>query len=232
MSGEVPQIVARYASCASYEDRGTSVTTFTPEDGSKPRRLVIEFETTFDRARGGFRFEYRASGLSHEKRCILWRAGPGPVRAWWSQSAGIGSGELESLLSVHAGTSAGTSSLVPVLLLGRPLPYALTLDANGNANANASADANGDADADDDAWKIEARGRRMTLWARKSDLAIVRWVARHRRVKMGDLLGRGKAHDTADAVAALHRSTIEQAVTLTPTFDVELAPTRFDRISE
>ena len=74
--GEVP---SRYAACATYEDRGESVTTFVPRDGSPERRLTITFETAFDRARGGFRFEYCARGLSADKRGIVWRQGPGPA---------------------------------------------------------------------------------------------------------------------------------------------------------
>jgi hypothetical protein len=221
-------MLSRYAGCATYIDRGKSVTTFTPEQvhdaspagesrretGGSPRRLVIEFDTAFDRARGGFRFEYRATGLSHEKRCILWRTSHGAVRTWWSQSTGIASGEIESLLAVHAGTSAGVSSLVPVLLLGRALPFALAEATTEGAE-----------------HRLDAQGRRMTLWAREDDQAIVRWTAQHRRVKMGDLLGHGP-RDTADAVTALHRSTIEQVVTMEPAFDVPLGAGRFERIAD
>jgi hypothetical protein len=207
-------MLSRYAGCETYVDRGKSVTTFTPESGGVARMLVIEFDTAFDRARGGFRFEYRASGLSHDKRCILWRTANGPVRAWWSQSTGIATGELESLLAVHAGTSAGVSSLVPVLLLGRALPFALVESASNTGE-----------------HELHAQGRRMVLWARAEDHAIVRWSAQHRRVKMGDLLGHGP-RETADAVTALHRSTIEQLVTIEPAFDVPLGAGRFERIAD
>ena len=213
-------MLSRYASCATYEDRGESITTFTPQDGSRVRRLVIAFETAFDRARGGFRFEYQASGLSTEKRGIVWRGitedrakSHGPGRSWWSQSPATAEGELSALLlSVHAGTSGGTSQMIPALLLGRPLPWTLGPSAPRG-----------------DHLEVPIVGRAMTLFCRADDQAVVRWTSQHRRMRMGALLDHDDREPNPE-VEALLASSIVQEVTLEPAFDRELHASRFARI--
>lgn len=205
-------MLSRYASCSTYEDRGVSVTTFTPEDGGRPRRLEIAFETAFDRARDAFRFEYEARGLSTQKRGIVWRSGPGPARSWWSHSPATAEGDLSALLlSVHAGTSGGTSQMIPALLLGRPLPWSL-----------------GPATPRDDELEIPVVGRSMVLFCRAQ--AIVRWTAQHRRMRIGALLDHDEREPSAETKALL-ASAITQEVKLEPAFDNELPPTRFARIA-
>ncbi len=206
-------MLSRYASCATYEDRGESVTTFTPTDGSRVRRLKITFETAFERAGGGFRFEYQASGLSTEKRGIVWRETVGPARSWWSQSPATAQGELSALLlSVHAGTSGGTSQMIPALLLGRPLPWTL-----------------GPAAPRYEELEIPIVGRAMTLFCRADDHAVLRWTSQHRRMRMGALLDHDDREPNPEAEALL-ASSITQEVTLEPAFDRDLPPSRFARM--
>lgn len=62
---------ARYATCASYEDRGTSVTVSTYEDGQPPRSETLTFSTLFDRATGAFRFEYEQRNRCSQGTCAV-----------------------------------------------------------------------------------------------------------------------------------------------------------------
>ena len=211
-------MLQRYGSCSSYEDSGTSITTFTPPDGGTARTLRVTFETAFDRVREAFRFEYEATGLRAAKRGIVWRSTGDLARSWWSQSAQSAEGELSALLlSVHAGTSGGTSQMIPGLLLGRPLPWTL-----------------GEPIARENELEIPIVGRTMTLFCEKDEnghLHITRWTAQHRRMRMGTLIDHEDDHEPSEETKSLLAATITQEVKLRARFDTEIPASRFARIS-
>jgi hypothetical protein len=113
---------ARYATCASYEDRGTSVTISTYEDGQPPRSETLTFSTLFDRSTGAFRFEYeRPNEWGPTKRAVIWQTNEGPAHLWWTVTGLERVDALERHIAAQTGVSSGTVSTVPPLLLGRPL---------------------------------------------------------------------------------------------------------------
>jgi hypothetical protein len=117
------RFLARYATCSTYEDRGTCVTLSVYEDGREPSTETLTFATMFDRARRAFRFEYEepkrwGDGL---KRAVIWQPGGGDARLWWNVDHSVRIEPLERAIAAQTEVSSGTAAEVPLLLLGRPL---------------------------------------------------------------------------------------------------------------
>jgi hypothetical protein len=114
-SGLVPQavldkVVARYAKCRNYRDRGTVVTTFW-----RPRRSTVRaarFDTLFVRDVGfRFRFSDEQGRLKH----AIWSRGQ-KTQSW---SLGqVSEGAAEDASVAGRGVTSFTSQIVPGLLLG------------------------------------------------------------------------------------------------------------------
>ncbi len=111
----------RYLTARTYEDQGTLVDVFRPDDGSEPSTTRMTFSTLFDRATGSFRFEYmeRHDRFFRPQRHVIWRAGSGRASMWWTiRAQDVESADLDAGLAAMAGVSRGTSRTVPSMLLG------------------------------------------------------------------------------------------------------------------
>jgi hypothetical protein len=111
------QMYARYVGASSYEDHGTVVEVYRPDDGSAEHTRRIEFETAFDRATGSFRFEY-AGEKEYSDRHVIWRNGSGRAHRWWAIAPQVQDDDLDDGLAAMAGVSRTTSRTVPSMLLG------------------------------------------------------------------------------------------------------------------
>ncbi len=111
------QMYARYAGARSYEDRGTVVEVYHPDDGSAEHTRRIDFETAFDRATGSFRFEY-AGEKTFSDRHVIWRSGSGRAHRWWAIQPQVQEDDLDDGLAGMVGVSRTTSRTVPSMLFG------------------------------------------------------------------------------------------------------------------
>lgn len=104
----------RYATCDSYEDTGELVGAV--RESVTPRR--IRFYTVFDRASGGFVFNFAdADGM----RGIIWRSSTGTTK--WSRTGHPEMTEVPEVgyaLAGFTGIARGIASRVPTLLLRIP----------------------------------------------------------------------------------------------------------------
>lgn len=108
--------LARYATCATYADRGTSTSLHVYDDGREPMTRKLSFSTLFDRASGAFRFEYEEPS-SH---AVIWRARAGDAQMWWTVDQKVRSESMFLAIAARTGVSSGTAVTVPSLLLGLP----------------------------------------------------------------------------------------------------------------
>lgn len=116
------RFLARYATCSTYEDRGTCVTRSVYEDDREPSTDTLTFATLFDRARRAFRFEYEEPRRwgDGSNRAVIWQTG-GDVRLWWNVDHSVRTESLENAIAAQTGVSSGTAAEIPLFLLGRPL---------------------------------------------------------------------------------------------------------------
>lgn len=117
------RFLARYATCSTYEDRGTCVTRSVYEDDRKPSTETLTFATLFDRARRAFRFEYEEPKRwgDGSKRAVIWQPGGDAARLWWNIDHSVRMESLENAIAAQTGVSRGTAAEVPLFLLGGPL---------------------------------------------------------------------------------------------------------------
>lgn len=115
--------MARYASCATYEDRGSSVTIHLHEDGRPPATHTLSFSTLFDRARDAFRFEWESPKEWHDeaRHAVIWQPASGLARLWWNVDHIVKIIPLGDAIAFQTGVSSGTAATVPWLLLGKSL---------------------------------------------------------------------------------------------------------------
>ena len=91
-------MLARYAGCASYEDQGAVTMISFPDNEAGVTIDFTTFQTVFDRAKGGFYFDFTTShpyppvllrmfprfAPPLSTRGVIARAHEGPVRRWWT----------------------------------------------------------------------------------------------------------------------------------------------------
>ena len=172
-------MMARYATCHSYEDRGNATQRVLPDDvplgaqhsSEVPRsESVTSFSTTFERATGAFRFTFqRTDGVWG----VLWRPSAGAVRTWWTVEPRVSETPLPDGIEAFAGVSRGTSYAVPGLLLGLPdTVRGMTLQSEAVEDVRGV-----------ECVRLSASesGRVVVVWIGKADHALRRWFS-HERV--------------------------------------------------
>lgn len=114
----VEAMARRYRTCRSYEDQGVATTTRWSDDGSRRSGGKLTFHTAFERAGGGFKFEFASTTTAPvmERRGVLWRTGQDDGHVWRS---GEDPQPTDVLAGAHLLASATTevSGRVPPLLL-------------------------------------------------------------------------------------------------------------------
>jgi hypothetical protein len=97
----------RYATCARYSDRGSSVKVYVRDYGTRKSYEPLTFRTEFDRASGLFRFEYDVPG---RHRAVISREDQGDAQLWWSVQPAVRTGPLQSLIAAQTGVSNGVAA--------------------------------------------------------------------------------------------------------------------------
>lgn len=124
-----------YATCRSYVDEGTSITTFTDSG----HQAVVSFSTRYAR-QGLFRFEYRANnmGLMEDHLVVVSRQGSASL--WWSVHGNREDVSLPDALASATGVSGGVAHVVPRLLMPEVVTGQSVLDLEGVRHAGEAMD--------------------------------------------------------------------------------------------
>lgn len=101
-----------YATCKSYTDEGTAITSFV----NSGEQNVVSFSTRFLRPQG-LRFEYRANsmGVMQDHMVVCWTGAN--AQSWWSLRGALEEMPLAAALAAATGVSGGVAHLVPGLLM-------------------------------------------------------------------------------------------------------------------
>jgi hypothetical protein len=229
------EMYQRYITARSYEDQGTLVSVIRRDDGSEPSTTRTAFNTAFDRATGSFRFEYTKT---HDQffdpdHHVIWRAGSGRARVWWTTRPEVESDDLDAGLAAMAGVSDGTSRTVPSMLLGwaagmkRDLGYVPDGDdlAGGTPCVKMSARRDGGV---------------VTLWIAKDDHSLRKVTSRdhidgthnaHHDEHIARAAARLPEERRAEFIEDMRKPrpfASEDTVEYSPTFDRPIDPSRFE----
>jgi hypothetical protein len=222
-------MVERYASCRSYEDKGALVLARRLDDGSDVPGSRIGFETAFDRATGGFRFDFTLDGGSSggNWRGVIWRGTVTPARKWWTLGRGIEDTELPGAICAFSGPSLGTAYHVPSMLLGgmASLFHDLKFHVDGDEVVG------GVVCVKLLAWDTD---RLVTLWISNDDHALRRvFVRRHDDGGPSEVEHTGLTEAQRKILEAGRREpprpyTSEITIEYAPIFDRFVSPARFE----
>lgn len=214
---------ARYATCLTYEDRGTSVTISTYEDGQPPRSETLTFSTLFDRATGAFRFEYeQPNRWGPTKRAVIWQASHGPAHLWWTVTGLERVDALERHIAAQTGVSSGTVATVPPLLLGRPLSNvyeAVATECEASSLVSSF---------------VHRRGESETTLVVAEDGTLRRYIDRAlistEGIGMPNMpnMADDERRELEEALRTPRRFRIERTVRFEPVFDQPIHPGRFE----
>lgn len=225
-------MVERYATCRSYEDKGTLVLARRSDDGSDRSGSRIAFETAFDRASGGFLFEFTETyeRFFRPMQGAIWRRNGGPAQRWWTVKPAIEEKALDDAINSFRGVSLGTAQHVPGMLVGQ----------TGSPFRNLGFRLDGE----------ETIGRVVCvkLSARDSDHAVSLWIGKEdhtlRKLFVRDHFEGRPATDASGELPGLseeqrrvlaeasreppHPFTTELTIEYAPVFDRVVEPARFE----
>jgi len=223
------EMAERYATCVSYEDTGMLTVTNRDDNGPEHGPDHIQFETLFDRARGGFRFDFSQvyARFVDPHRAAIWRHSPGLVHTWWSLKHRAPDQELASAIDEFGGISLRTSRNVPMMLFGwAPNPYReLVFQIDGDETVR-----------DAPCVKLSARqeDRLVIMWIGKRDHALRKLFERWHNdgLPLDATVIANLPEEVRNKLAQVPRTpapfTTELSTEYNPVFDRSVDPSRFE----
>lgn len=191
----------RYRSCDSYEDSGTVLVRITSEGSGRTYLDTARFETTFERASGGFRFRYQKDGGGGREEVIVWRSPGGPTRASSWLTPEVRDVDLEGELRAVRGITERVSWLTLPVLLGFRASFQeeqFRLDGS-------------EAIKGERCWRLTASGRNaITIWISQRDQTLRRVFERTQLHASQEELQTAMAALPSDAPTSLREQLLRE----------------------
>ena len=217
---------ARYRSCSTYQDTGTSSGYIQTASESQPIRLNLTFGTIFEKETGALRFEYTRTdeGSTEPVRRVMWRRSKGPVSVWGSIGKSVETMDLQAAASTLSGVSRGTVNHVLSRLFGwtDPESESQTVQIDGEEVVRGR-----------ECFRLVSHGpyQNVIIWIDEGDYSLRRrfsWEYIDPRRLAKKLAGSFIMSNVL--VAELEKSSIqtsEETVEYSPVFDRPIDPERF-----